>query len=190
VAIHSRQYVAEVSATASIHQLTLLVGLSFGYNRNEADNLSLTGHDAICMLIDVSSTGGNFLLNVGPDADGNLPAVQRKCLEGLGAWMSVNEAGIHDTEPVSHSIATPLGIGPKPVDLEPWVRWNRRGSDLFGFIEGQGHLVLPVDRNIVDLDSCELINGEKVQIKADGTIDLEDLQCHNVPVCLKLHIRP
>ena len=149
----------------------------------------MTGHDAICMLIDVSSTGGNFLLNVGPDADGNLPLIQRNCLESLSAWMAINDTGIHDTEPVLQTIATPLGTGPKPVGTEPWVRWNRRDYDLFCFVEGTGSLVLPVDASTVDIASCQLLDGQKVSVEADGTIDLKALKCQDVPVCLKLHIR-
>jgi alpha-L-fucosidase len=140
------------------------------------------------MLIDVSSTGGNFLLNVGPDASGNLPPLQLECLQGLAAWMEMNSAGIHDTEPVPENIASPIGLGPKPSS-GPWVRWNRRGHDLFCFVEGTGDLVLPVNRDAVDLASCELLNDEKVAIEADGLVHLDELTFYDAPVCLRFKLR-
>lgn len=63
------------------------IGLSFGYNRLEGDEQYLTGPAVAHQLVDVVSRGGRLLLNVGPRADGTIPAPQRACLEGLGAWM-------------------------------------------------------------------------------------------------------
>jgi alpha-L-fucosidase len=36
----------------------------------------------------VVSRGGRLLLNVGPDASGRIPEVQRRTLEGVAAWMT------------------------------------------------------------------------------------------------------
>lgn len=48
-------------------------------------------------LIDIASKGGNYLLNVGPRADGSFPpeAVQR--LEQIASWMDVCGEAIHGT---------------------------------------------------------------------------------------------
>ena len=50
--------------------------------------------EVICTLIDVVSKGGNLLLNIGPKADGTIPAGDRKILEDLAAWMAVNGEAI------------------------------------------------------------------------------------------------
>ncbi len=52
-------------------------------------------------LSDVVSRGGNYLLNIGVDGQGNLPADAVDRLEGLAAWMAVNAQAIHGTRAVA-----------------------------------------------------------------------------------------
>jgi alpha-L-fucosidase len=47
------------------------------------------------MLIDIASKGGNFLLNVGPTADGLFPSASLSRLREIGEWMRVNGEAIH-----------------------------------------------------------------------------------------------
>ena len=140
------------------------------------------------MLIDVASKGGNFLLNVGPNARGDLPPVQLKCLQGLAAWMEINSVGIHDTEPVPPDVAFPVGEGSSPSSA-PWVRWNRRRDDLFGFFAGVGDLQLPVNHQKVDVTSGRLLGGEKVVVGTDGVVCLDNIRSSDSPVCLRFKLR-
>lgn len=48
-------------------------------------------------LVDIVSKGGNYLLNVGPNADGEIPRESVDLLKGVGAWMKVNAEAIHGT---------------------------------------------------------------------------------------------
>ena len=48
-------------------------------------------------LIDVASKGGNYLLNVGPKADGTFPEQAVERLKGIGAWMSKHGEAIYGT---------------------------------------------------------------------------------------------
>ncbi len=54
-----------------------------------------SSREVIWTLIDAVSKGGNLLLNVGPKADGTIPQGDRRILEDLGKWMSVNAQAIH-----------------------------------------------------------------------------------------------
>ena len=56
----------------------------FGYNRKEADDSYLSVDELIPLFADVLSRGGNLLLNVGPMADGTIPAPQVDRLRAIG----------------------------------------------------------------------------------------------------------
>ena len=48
-------------------------------------------------LIDAASKGGNYLLNVGPNAAGEIPAASIKRLNMIGAWLKINGEAIYGT---------------------------------------------------------------------------------------------
>ncbi|MBU3743511.1 MAG: alpha-L-fucosidase [Sediminibacterium sp.] len=48
-------------------------------------------------LCDIASKGGNYLLNVGPMADGSIPEASIQILGEIGKWMQVNGESIYDT---------------------------------------------------------------------------------------------
>ena len=48
-------------------------------------------------LVDIVSKNGNLLLNVGPRADGVIPAEATQLLLDLGAWLDVNGEAIYGT---------------------------------------------------------------------------------------------
>jgi alpha-L-fucosidase len=48
-------------------------------------------------VIDTASKGGNYLLNVGPTAEGEIPAPSVERLAGIGKWMKVNGDAIYGT---------------------------------------------------------------------------------------------
>lgn len=48
-------------------------------------------------LIDIASKGGNYLLNVGPTAEGLIPQPSIDRLKAVGAWMRVNGESIYGT---------------------------------------------------------------------------------------------
>jgi alpha-L-fucosidase len=54
-------------------------------------------------LVDIVSKGGNYLLNVGPDATGVIPQQSQDILRKVGAWLKVNGEAIYNAG------ATPFG---------------------------------------------------------------------------------
>lgn len=67
-------------------------------------------------LIDIVSKGGNYLLNVGPDATGRIPKGSLDGLAEIGRWMTLNGESIHGTEPLA--LQRPLA----------WGRGTRKGN--------------------------------------------------------------
>ncbi len=68
----------------------------WGYNA--ADNKWKSSTDLIRKLIDIASKGGNFLLNIGPKADGTFPVEADQRLAEMGAWMKGHRAAIKGTK--------------------------------------------------------------------------------------------
>ncbi|MBD3415014.1 MAG: alpha-L-fucosidase [Candidatus Aminicenantes bacterium] len=67
----------------------------WGYNKHD-DNWK-SEKELIQKLVDIVSKGGNFLLNVGPTAEGLFPEPCVKRLRAMGKWMDVNEESIYGT---------------------------------------------------------------------------------------------
>ncbi len=49
-------------------------------------------------LVDITAKGGNYLLNVGPTAEGLIPTPSIKRLEKMGEWLEVNGEAIYATQ--------------------------------------------------------------------------------------------
>ena len=110
------------------------VGLSFGYNRAEGELQTIEPQDLIELLVDIVSKNGNLLLDVGPEADGTIPAIQLDRLKKLGAWLKQNGEAIYGTKPWTRANGTTnqLTADGKPVDLRFTQKEGRLYATLFG----------------------------------------------------------
>ncbi|HSI73100.1 MAG TPA: alpha-L-fucosidase, partial [Fimbriimonas sp.] len=70
-------------------------------------------------LVDCASKGGNYLLNVGPNALGEIPQPSVERLAGVGKWLKKNGESIYGTQ-----------AGPFPRAL-PWGRATQRPGKLY-----------------------------------------------------------
>jgi len=74
--------------------------------------------DLIHKLVDIVSKGGNFLLNVGPTAEGEIPRPSIQRLSDIGRWMDVNNQSIY-------------GTTASPFKLLPWGRCTKKPGVLY-----------------------------------------------------------
>jgi alpha-L-fucosidase len=107
----------------------------WGYNKNDKNWKSVK--DIIQMLADIASKGGNYLLNVGPTAEGIFPTESVEILGEVGKWMDVYGESIYETS------ASPF------KELE-WGRCTQKniGADTRLYLHvfdwpGNGKLVIP-----------------------------------------------
>ena len=69
-------------------------------------------------LVECVSKGGNLLLNVGPDARGNIPPQSMEILKSIGAWMKDNSQSIY-------------GCGKAGMEKPDAGRITRKGNKLY-----------------------------------------------------------
>ena len=103
-------------------------------------------------LIDIASKGGNYLLNIGPDSNGIVPAAEVERLKAVGKWMAVNGEAIYGTKatlfgPEAGSFSTteknPRGGGMKFIPSWDWRSTTKTGRvyiEVFKWPVGALHL--------------------------------------------------
>jgi alpha-L-fucosidase len=110
------------------------LGRSFGYNRAEGEAETIAPAELIALLVDIVSKNGNLLLDVGPEADGTIPAVQMDRLVKLGAWLKQNGDAIYGTRPwtLGSAMNKPRAEG-KTAD-GTGVRFTSKGDKLYAIL--------------------------------------------------------
>jgi len=68
---------------------------SWGYIKHDLN--FKTSADIIRLLVEAAAKGGNLMLNVGPDGEGNIPPYSIKFLRETGEWLKKNGESIYGT---------------------------------------------------------------------------------------------
>jgi len=131
----------------------------WGYNQRDHHWKSAT--TLVRNLIDCASKGGNYLLNVGPTAEGLFPEASVERLAAIGSWMKVNGEAIYGTEA-------------SPFSRLEWGRCTQRAAgddtDLYLHVfdwPAAGRLVVPGLRSPV-LSARLLASGQSAAIQRNG----------------------
>jgi alpha-L-fucosidase len=74
---------------------------TWGFKKDDTD--WKTPEDLTFKLVDIASKGGNYLLNVGPTAEGVIPQASQDNLRAVGRWLKVNGEAVYGAGP------TPFG---------------------------------------------------------------------------------
>jgi alpha-L-fucosidase len=99
-------------------EVNMTINGSWGYNAN--DTAWKSAQQLIRNLSDIASKDGNYLLNVGPTAEGVIPQPEVDRLLAMGRWLKINGEAIY---------ATRGGLYLKPLD---WGRTTQKAG-------GNGH---------------------------------------------------
>jgi alpha-L-fucosidase len=73
----------------------MTINNTWAYNKNDRDFKS--EQTLIRSLVEVASRGGNFLLNVGPQPDGQIQPEFQQRLRAIGDWLTLNGDSIYGT---------------------------------------------------------------------------------------------
>ena len=110
------QYIPATGFSGRHWEVCMTMNDTWGYKTNDHNWKSTK--DLILKLSDIVSKGGNFLLNVGPTSEGEIPQPSIDRLRQVGEWMKVNGDAIY-------------GTSANPFPYLPWGRTTIKGQKLF-----------------------------------------------------------
>lgn len=90
------QFIPATGISGRDWEACMTINKTWGYKSDDHEWKSLS--TLITNLVDIVSKGGNYLLNVGPTAEGEIPAESIKLLKEIGAWMKINGESIYGTQ--------------------------------------------------------------------------------------------
>ena len=135
---------------------------TWGYKRD--DNNWKSSEGVVRRLADIAGKGGNFLLNVGPDATGVIPAESAHILREAGAWVRANGEAIYGTTYA-------------PLPAPAWGRLTRKGDTLYAIVLDRPKTPgAPLRLEIADpVSKASLLRGGatvRVAAAGPGAVDL------------------
>lgn len=119
---------------------------NWGYHADDNDYKSV--RQVVHAIVECVSKGGNLLLNVGPNAKGEIPEPSLKILAEVGKWMKANGESIY-------------GCSKADLPKPEWGRYTQKGNMLYAHIYERG--IGPIN--------LRGLNGKiaKARLLADGS---------------------
>jgi len=140
---------------AAYWELCVTMNDSWGYF--PTDTHYKTPQQVIDIFVDCISKGGNLLLDIGPKADGTIPAEQENILKELGKWTSKHSEAIYPTQ---GGIPYDFYYGPTTLSKDSTV--------LFVFVRDN-----PKDGNIIlkgisnKINRVYVVGGDKEELQPE-----------------------
>jgi alpha-L-fucosidase len=164
---------AEVQSTA--WEVPATLNHTWGYRKDDHDWKS--PGDVTFKLVDIVSKGGNYLLNVGPMADGLIPQPSQDALRTVGRWLKLNGEAVYGAGPTpwGDELGEPSSKGAKDLRGNPlflsrseWRVTTRPGKLYFTFFhEPRVPFELPPMKNQVKR-AYRLADNHPIEVKLEA----------------------
>jgi alpha-L-fucosidase len=148
---------------------------TWGYRKDDHDWKS--PGEVTFRLVDIVSKGGNYLLNVGPMADGAIPTPSQDVLRTVGRWLKANGEAVYGAGPTpfGDELGEATARGTKDLRGNPlflsrneWRVTTTPGRLYFTFFqEPRAPFELPAMKNAVKR-AYRLADGAPVEVRAEG----------------------
>ena len=133
----------------------MTMNTTWGYS--EHDRAWKSDEALIRNLIDIASKGGNYLLNIGPRADGSVPEESVRGMRAIGRWLTTNGESIYGTRASQFANLT-------------WGRSTTKGNTRYFHVfdwPADGRLVVPGLTSPVR--SARLLGGATLKTESGET---------------------
>ncbi len=120
-----------------------------------------TAKQMIGYLVNNTSKGGNYLLNIGPKPDGSFPAMAVRRLREIGGWMVANGEAVYGAGPALFEAPKGICLTQKTINNKQYIY-----ASIIQSLEGN-KIVLPVAPDKIALVSV-LGTELPLQFEADG----------------------
>jgi alpha-L-fucosidase len=135
------------------------LGKSFGLNRIEGPDETISAAALVSLLVDVVAKNGNLLLDVGPEPDGTIPPIQVDRLHQLGAWLKQNGEAIFGTRPWRRA----TGKTAEGID----VRFTAKDNAVYAVLLGK-----PKENSVVLLDVGAFGQGRATLLGSNANLNI------------------
>lgn len=167
--------VIPADAQSEAWEVPATINHTWGYRKDDHDWKSQ--QEITFKLVDIVSKGGNYLLNVGPMADGVIPQPSQDVLRAVGSWLKKNGEAVYGAgkTPWGEELGEPSARGSKDLRGQPlqllrreWRVTTKPGKLYFTFFdEPRAPFELPAMKNKVKR-TYRLEDGVAVETKTDG----------------------
>jgi len=161
-------------AQATAWEVPATLNHTWGYRTDDHDWKS--PGDVTFKLVDIVSKGGNYLLNVGPMADGVIPQPSQDVLRAVGRWLKLNGEAVYGAGPTpwGDELGEPSSKGAKDLRGNPlflarneWRVTTKPGKLYFTFFtEPRVPFELPPMKNAVKR-AYRLADAQPVEVKVE-----------------------
>lgn len=121
-----------------------------------------SGKELINKLIEIRAKGGNFLMNVGPKPNGEIPIEQEERLREIALWMFINNEAVKNVRTVPSII--------KEGDL--WFTKAKNENTAYVFITNQQHWFKGFRRSFL-LKKIRATNKTKISVLGQNDLVVE-----------------
>lgn len=172
---------------------------TWGFKKNDHNWKSAS--DLIRVLFDITAKGGNYLLNVGPDAEGVIPAPSVSILDEIGGWMDTYSEAIYGASESPFNVEFSWGnVTSKPGKLYLGIfDWPKKELCIEGltnkvtkihFLNDKNKMAINfkeiiksnIDHHLLMIDLPDTAPDKAVSVlvvEIEGDVKVEDIICQN-----------
>ena len=155
------QFIPTDGGMAGLWETCMTINTRPGWGYHPHDTSRKSASQVVYNLVEAVRAGGNFLINVGPKADGSLDPLEQEILEALGGWITANGEALYGAQTFEPVTAQPPGYY-----FGMWTRKGTRGYFTVTRWPASGEIVIPCLHTKATAASV-LVSGDTIDVAQD-----------------------